>query len=480
MVASEAAPFAKVGGLGDFSSALTRYLSKAGHDVRLFLPAYGSIDWSDKEVGEVDFLRDLPIEMGDQTRRFTGLFTYLSGASAQIYLIDSPELYHRSGVYTDDSDEVVRFAFLSRAAIECCQRMGWAPHVFHCNDWHTSLLPVYLRSAFDWDGLFSSSRAMLTIHNIGYQGVFGAGAIPEIGLEASDRLFPREDLENDRINLLKTGILRSDLITTVSPTHAREIQTEAYGMGLDRLLRHRADRLVGILNGVDYEEWDPAHDRLLPKVYSRDDLRGKAQNKRLLLKEVSLPFTARTPLIGMVSRLVQQKGVDLMPEVLPRILQERNCRLLILGSGEDRYEKFFFGLQRQFPDKVFFYRGYHNELAHRIEAASDIYLMPSMYEPCGLNQMYSLRYGAVPVVRKTGGLADSVEPFDAATKQGTGFLFSTFTPPDFHAALAEALDTYAKPRLWRRLVRNGMSRDFSWERQVEKYVEVYRRLIQNG
>jgi len=477
MVASEAAPFAKVGGLGDFSAALTRYLGLAGHDIRLFMPAYSSIDWTDHEVGPVEFLQDVPLDLGEKVLRFSGLFSYLPGTSVQVYFIDCPELYDRPSVYTSAADEVVRFAFLSRATIECCQRMGFSPDVFHCNDWHTSLLPVYLRSTYLWDDLFAPSRSLLTIHNIGYQGEFGADSLAEIGLASVDFLFGRETLQAGRINLLETGIMQADLVTTVSPTHAKEIQTPGYGMGLDGLLRRRADHLVGILNGVDYQEWDPGHDKLLPYSYTRDNLSGKALNKRSLLKEVSLPSTPRTPLIGMITRLVQQKGIDLMPKVLPGLLARRSCRLVVLGSGEEQYEAFFFRLQERFPDKVFFYRGYNNELAHRIEAASDIYLMPSMYEPCGLNQMYSLRYGAVPVVRQTGGLADAVEPFDAATREGTGFLFGPFTPAGLRRALEEALDTYAKPRTWRRLVHNGMSQNFSWQQQVEKYVDLYRGLI---
>lgn len=476
MVAAEAAPFAKVGGLGDFSSALTRYLSSAGVDVRLFLPAYGTIDWTGHEIGEVDYLQGIPLELGGHLFEFSVLFSYLPGTKVQIYLIHCPELYDRGAVYTNDPDEALRFAFLCRATIESCQRMGWSPEVFHCNDWHTSLLPVYLRSTYGWDSLFGPSRTMLTIHNIGYQGVFGADVIGEVGLKAAALMFPLDDLEADRVNLLKTGILHADMITTVSPTHAREIQTPEYGMGLDGLLHQRADRVVGILNGVDYQEWDPEHDELLPRNYSIDDLRGKALNKRLLIKEVSLPYLARTPLLGMVSRLVQQKGIDLLPDVLPGLLEQWQFQLVVLGSGESRYEEFFHRFAEAFPDRVFFYRGYNNELAHRIEAASDIYLMPSLYEPCGLNQMYSLRYGAVPVVRNTGGLADAVQSFDAKSRQGTGFLFDRYDPREFRSTLVEALDTYPDRRLWRRLVRNGMTQDFSWERQVGKYLDLYRQL----
>lgn len=472
-MAAEAAPFAKVGGLGDFSSALTRYLTLAGHDVRLFVPAHGSIDWTDLEIGSVEYLQDVSLRLGHRTFRFNGLYANLPGTDVQVYCIDCPELFGRSSVYTDGPDEALRFAFLSRAAIECCQRMGFSPQVFHCNDWHTSLLPVYLKSLYRWDELFADSRTVLTIHNIGYQGIFGAGVLKDVGLDSEAEMFSRRDLESDRVNLLRTGIQHADAVTTVSPTHAQEIQTEALGMGLDGLLRRRSDRLFGILNGVDYAEWDPTSDRLLPYRYDKDDLRGKVHNKRSLLKQVSLPATPRTPVVGMISRLVEQKGIDLLPDALEELLQDRLFRLIVLGSGESRYEMLFLGLQEAFPKQVFFSRGYNNELAHRIEAASDIYLMPSLYEPCGLNQMYSLRYGAVPVVRRTGGLADAVRAFDPRTKEGTGFLFKPYTPAALKSALEQAMDTYAKPRLWRRLVSNGMSQDFSWERQVEEYVDLY-------
>lgn len=477
MLASEAAPFAKVGGLGDFSAALTRYLGMDGHEVRLFMPAYSAIDWAGHEVGPVEFLRDVPLEMGGRSLQFTGLYSNLPGTSVQVYFIDCPDLYDRPTVYSSGIDEAVRFAFFTQATLECCQRMGWSPQVFHCNDWHASLLPIYLRSTYGWDELFAHSRSLLTIHNIGYQGVFSADTLDAIGLRAARAMFGPRSLAAGEINMLEAGILHADVVTTVSPTHAKEIQTPVYGMGLDSLLRRRADRLVGILNGVDYEEWDPSHDQLLPYTYTRDDLRGKAHNKRALLKDASLPYASRTPLIGMVTRLVEQKGIDLLPEVLPEVLSRHDCRLIVLGSGEERYEEFFWDLQEQFPAKVFFYRGYSNELAHRIEAAGDIFLMPSMYEPCGLNQMYSLRYGTVPVVRRTGGLADAVEPFDPASRQGTGFLFGPFTSTDLRVALEEALHVYAKPRLWRRLVRNGMSRDFSWRNQVGRYVDLYRELV---
>ena len=477
MVAAEVAPFAKTGGLGDFTSALCRYLALAGHDVRLFFPAYGSIDGERYGIGKVDFLDSIPVFMEERRFEFDGLYTTLPGSDLQIYLIDCPELYDGPTIYSNRVDEPVRFAFLCKAAIESCQRMGWSPQIFHCNDWHTALLPVFLRTAYRWDELVSQARSLLTIHNIGYQGVFGASTLHAIGLEEASAMFSREDLERDRVNFLKTGIIHSDALTTVSPNHAREIQTEAFGMGLDDLMRQRSARLTGILNGVDDEEWDPSSDPLIPFQYSKDDIRGKARNKRRLLKEIGLPFRAGTPLMGMVSRLVQQKGIDLFPEVLPSVLERYQVQFVVLGSGEERYREFFQWLCDRYPDQMFFYHGYNNELAHQIEAASDIYLMPSLYEPCGLNQMYSLRYGAVPIVRRTGGLADSVQPWNPETREGTGFVFEHFVPEGLRWSIEQALDLFQNRRQWRRLVRNGMSCDFSWQRQVGEYVELYQNLL---
>lgn len=475
-MAAEVAPFAKTGGLGDFAAALCRALNLAGHDARLFFPAYGRIDRSRFDIGRVDFLHQVPVPIAGRTIEFDGLYAPVADTDAQLYLIDSPELFGGRDIYTGGAADALRFAFLTRAAIECCQRMGWSPDVFHANDWHTALLPVYLRTGYGWDELVSGARTVLTIHNIGYQGIFGARTLEAVGLSEAASWFPREDLERDRINFLKTGCLHADLLTTVSPNHAREIQTDAFGMGLDGLMRQRSDRLIGILNGVDYSEWDPASDPHIPFHYSVDDLRGKSSNKRRLLKDTGLPFQAGVPLMGTVSRLVHQKGIDLYTEALPYLLGRHRVQLVALGSGETRYESFFGQLQKQFPRQVFFYRGYNNELAHRIEAASDIYLMPSLYEPCGLNQMYSLRYGAVPIVRRTGGLADSVRPWSSRTGEGTGFVFDHYTPHGLVWAVEQALGLYPDRRLWLQIVRNGMRSDFSWERQVGRYVQLYRAL----
>ncbi len=475
LVASEVAPFAKTGGLADVAAALPRYLHAAGHDVRVFLPRYAKSELDPAETHPVDFMSDVHLAMGRLQFQYSVVTTRLPGSDLRVYAVDCPPLYGRAGIYGEEDDHL-RFAFLTRAAIESCQRMGWSPHVFHCNDWHTALLPLYLKTVYGWDSMFRDSRTLLTIHNIAYQGVFARSVLRDLSLDGDAQRFYASDLEAGIVNFLKTGVLHADLLSTVSPTYAREIQSGELGMGLQGLLAQRTRSLIGILNGVDYAEWDPASDPRLPAHYGVDDLAGKEENKRRLLAELELAPADRAPLMGVISRLTAQKGFELLYEALPRALAERDTRLIALGSGATDYEGFFTQLQTKFPGKVCYYRGFSEDLAHRIEAASDIFLMPSRFEPCGLNQMYSLRYGTVPIVHRTGGLADSVQQWHWETQTGTGFLFEHFDRQGLAWALESALATYENPEAWAKLVRNGMTQDFSWEKQGAQYVEVYRRL----
>ncbi len=475
-VSSEVAPLAKTGGLADVSAALPRFLHAGGQDVRVFMPLHGTIDTSGLELHAVDFLRDIPVRFGSRTYTFSGFTTRLPGSDLALYLIHCPELYGRPTLYTQDPDEHLRFGMLSRAVFHCCQHMGWAPDVFHCNDWHAALVPLYLKTVYAWDRLFGPSRTLLTIHNIGYQGVFGAGVAAELGFAGNERLLHQEDLAADKLNFLKSGILYADALTTVSPTYAAEIQTAAYGMGLDPLLRARRASLFGILNGVDYDEWSPERDPYIPVRFSADSLPNKGRNKKQLLGQLDLDYRPGVPVIGIVSRLTHQKGFDLLFDVIPAFLAAHDVRLAVLGNGESKYETFFAELQRGFPGRVCYYRGYSNELAHLIEAGSDMFLMPSRYEPCGLNQMFSLRYGTVPIVRRTGGLADSVDQVDPATGEGTGVVFEHFTTDGLRWALGFAMELWRDRATWRRVMRNGMARDFSWNVQGAKYVALYRRL----
>lgn len=476
-VSSEVAPFAKTGGLADVVGALPAYLGSQGHDVRVFMPLYSAIDSTQFDFTPVDFLRDLSLQLGSHHFDFSVFVTKLPDSEVDLYCINCPALYHRPGVYTGEWDEHLRFALLSMATIECCQRMGWGPDVFHCNDWHTALVPLYLKTLYKWDQLFSRSRTVLTIHNIAYQGMFPADVIGNLELSPYRHLFFQEDLEAGAVNFLKTGLLYADVITTVSRTYAQEIQTDAFGMGLQGLLRQRSASVLGIVNGVDYSLWNPASDPHLPRNYSIEDVaEGKAENQRHLLTEMGLSYHPRVPVLGVVSRLTAQKGFDLMFEPLPEALRYLDLRVVILGTGEARYQDHFHWLQSAFPQKVSYYRGYSEKLAHLIEAGSDIFLMPSRFEPCGLNQMYSLRYGTVPIVRKTGGLADTVQLFDPGSGRGTGFVFEHFDSTGFAWALKTALTTYRSEEQWATVRRNGMQQDFSWQKQGAVYEQLYEQL----
>ncbi len=479
MIASEAAPLSKTGGLADVAAALTKYLHGTGHAVRLFTPFYSSIDRSRIGARAIGSLQNVPLEFGPHRYRYSVFEARLPGTEVPVYLVECPILYARSAIYTTDVDEHLRFIALTRAALECCQHMGWSPQIVHCNDWHTAFAPLYLKSVYGWDQLFAETRSVLTIHNIGYQGIFGAGSAGDVGLGTKTHLLHQDDLRAGRVNSLRHGILYADHITTVSPTHAQEICTDQYGMGMQDDLRARRKSLTGILNGVDYEEWDPLNDRYLPIRFDSRHLQEKARLKQALIERLNLTLSPEVPILGMVSRLATQKGLDLAFDSLPEVLAWREMGFVALGSGEARYEHFLEQLQREFPGRVFFYRGYNDELAHWIEGACDMFLMPSLYEPCGLNQMYSLRYGTVPIVRRTGGLADSVEMYSPSTGRGTGIVFEDFNSEALEWALNTALDLYAQPEQWQRMVLNGMSRDFSWQKQGALYVELYEKVLRS-
>jgi starch synthase len=476
-IAAEMAPLAKAGGLADVSGALVKYLHAAGHDIRLFMPAYSSIDRAGLDLHPVEFLQDLGVHIGAELCRFSVLTALMPGTTARVYLIDCPQFYARPGIYSAAPDEYRRFLLLTHAAFMSCQKMGFAPQILHCNDWHTAMGPLWLRTIYRWDRLFEHTRSVFTIHNIGYQGVVSAAAANEMLPGADKSALHQDELRLGRINPLRHALLYADLVTTVSPTYAREIQTAEFGMGVEDTLRARHGAVVGILNGVDYDEWDPRHDRYMPLHYGANQLGIKAQLKAQLLARLNLADAERRPLVGMVSRMAVQKGFDLLFDALPALLSERDLNMVVLGSGEPQYEDFFAGLQQRLAGRLHFHRGYSDELAHWIEAASDMFLMPSRYEPCGLNQLYSLRYGTVPIVRRTGGLADSVQHFDAASGSGTGIVFNNYDSSAVRWALDTALDLYQNRGAWRRLVQNGMAQDFSWHRQARLYIAEYERLL---
>jgi starch synthase len=464
------APYAKTGGLADVMGALPAHLARVGHDVRVVMPLYDSVD---TKKATFEAVGDFGVPLG--THRYTAK-VFRVGTAPTVYFVHCPELYARGRLYTNDPDEHRRFLTLCYVALFLCQRFDFAPDVVHAHDWQAALLPMLLKTLFAKDPRFARTRTLLTIHNLMYQGSFPVAAGPDTNLDAYTQLFHQERLDAGRINFLVQGVLYADGISTVSPTYAREIQTPALGGGIDDLLRKRSSTVVGILNGVDYGEWSPEADRFIPNRYSASDLSGKEANKQHLLAALGLPYVRDVPVLGIVSRLVEQKGFSLLAATMPDLLRRHGFQLVVLGSGEPALEGMFSQLQRAFPRQVSFYNGFKNDLAHLIEAGADMFVMPSVYEPCGLNQLYSMRYGTVPIVHKTGGLADTVQNWNPTTGRGTGFAFEHHDAAGLRWGVQAALAAYRNPDHWRRLVQNGMAADFSWETQGKLYELVYNRL----
>jgi starch synthase len=468
MVSSEAAPFAKTGGLADVVGALPAALRKLGDDVAVVIPRYGSI--SLKTAHRVyDYLPvHLPAARLDAS-------VYQAAADYPVYLVDCPPLFDRKGYYgeggLDYPDNHIRFAVFCRAALAVA-RSVFRTDIFHCHDWQSGLVPAFLRTVFATDPSFLGCKTLFTIHNLGYQGLFPRTALADVGLDGA--VYRPDGMEFfGRASYIKGGIAYADALNTVSPTYAREIQTPEYGFGLDGALRARSSVLHGILNGVDYSDWSPQTDPFIPAHYSEGDLGGKLVCKEHLVREFGLPAAAMArPLLGIVSRLTRQKGADLLADAASGILAE-DVYLVALGSGEPEYEAFFRKLADDYPGRVAVHIGFDNGLAHRIEAGADIFLMPSHYEPCGLNQIYSLRYGTVPVVRATGGLDDTID-------EGTGFKFAEYSGWALLGAVQAAVRAFADRESWRQIMRRGMAKDFSWSGPAAAYSALYRTLAGKG
>ncbi|HEY7335704.1 MAG TPA: glycogen synthase GlgA [Bryobacteraceae bacterium] len=464
MVASEAAPFAKTGGLADVLGALPPALAKLGNEVAVVIPRYRGFV--------------LPrARIWDGLAVHAGPHSYLAGIDEVVrqgvrYLfVDIPSLFDRSGLYYnsqgDYPDNHIRFAALSQAALGIARHI-FRPDIFHAHDWQTSLLPLYLRENFGGDPTFFQTRVVLTVHNLGYQGLFPPTALTDLSLDRA--LFNSAGFEfHGSVSFLKAGIVWADALTTVSPTYAREIQTPEFGFGLDILLRSSAPKLTGILNGADYSEWSPVSDWRLAARYSAADLSNKRACKMALLKEMGLQADPDPPVLGIISRLAHQKGTELVTEIAPWLVRH-DVRLVVLGTGEAALETEFRGLASAYPEKIAVRIGYDDTLAHRLEAGADMFLMPSRYEPCGLNQMYSLRYGTVPIVRVTGGLADTVD-------EDTGFLFRDYSAEALAKAVGDALEAYQDRDAWAGRMRLGMSKDFSWETSARAYHRLYEDIL---
>jgi starch synthase len=476
----EVAPFAKTGGLADVAGSLPKTLKAVGCDIRLAMPYYRTAKKGNLKARRL--FQDVEISLFGETLR-DDIFSSKAGGGIPLYLINKDEYFDREYLYGtskgDYFDNAERFVYFCRMALLLCKRLDFQPHVVHCNDWQTALIPVYLRTIYRGDPFFSGTCSLLTIHNLAYQGIFDEEKLEATGL-------PREVYHPGameywgKINLLKAGIVFSDIINTVSHTYSREIQTPEFGYGLDGVLRDRSDHLYGILNGADYGEWNPKTDPLIAANYDETDLSGKAKCKEELLAELNLPGSLNElPLLAVISRLADQKGVDLLAESIEDLM-EMDLGIVLLGSGDERYQQLFGRIAKKYPKKAGIKIAYDNTLAHKIEAGADIFLMPSKYEPCGLNQMYSLKYGTVPLVRATGGLADTVQDYNPTTGGGTGFTFRGYHSGDFVDTVREALVVYRDRERWKRLVIRGMRADFSWERAAGEYVNLYEKALASG
>ncbi len=467
-VASEGLPFSKTGGLADVVEALPKALVAAGHEVGVVLPRYRNTKASTVIVPS------LTIPMGDHLR-FAAVADGTQVSGVRYFFVDDPEFFDRDQMYgvqgKDYPDNAERFAEFSKAAIEIAKQV-WHPEVIHCHDWQAALVPVLLRTVYATDPVMRAVPVVFTIHNMGYHGLFPREILGRLGLP--DSLFHLDGMEfYGKVNFLKGALVYADYLTTVSRKYAQEIQTAEYGHGLDGVVRHRADHLRGILNGVDYSAWSPEVDPFAASRYSVKDLSGKRVCKKDLLENFKLPAdNLSRPLIGIVSRFADQKGFDLIAQISGELMMEE-LTLVALGAGEPKHEHLFRELAARFPQKVGVKIAYDNTLAHKIEAGSDMFLMPSRYEPCGLNQIYSLRYGTVPIVRATGGLDDTIEPYDPRTGRGTGFKFQAYEGQALLGCIRQALKVYKDEKAWRKLQVNGMAKDFSWDASAGEYARLY-------
>jgi len=463
---SELAPHAQVGGLADVARWLPAKLAAAGDDVRVFVPHYDVFDPGRVPVVPADDLGVIPIgDLGSVTVSTLG---EPGTGRPTVYLIGAPEWFRRGRIYDPGPDEHLRFIALSRAVPAVCERLGWMPELVHANDWHTALLPLLMRASGEpWESL----PTVLTIHNLAYQGWFPAADVERIGLGPFADDLPSFDLEGGGVNSLRVGIRTASLVTTVSPTYAEEIRGPQRGFGLEADLAARGDRLIGILNGIG-DDWDPATDPWISHRFSEPA--GKAPNTAALRDRFELEHRADVPVMGIVSRLDRQKGFELLRTTLPPLFDRRRAQLAVVGTGDPTFEAMFSGFAERHPGWAAYHRGFDTALAHLVEAGSNVFLMPSEFEPCGLNQMYSMRYGTVPIVNHTGGLADTVEAWDPAAGTGTGFVFEEFTKEAFLAQVRAALDTFRDRAAWRTLMANGMGKDFSWEARAAEYRTAYR------
>ncbi len=475
-LSAEVVPFAKTGGLADVAGSLPKALYTLGHDVRLCMPRYGRVERS--RFGLEELVPPFDVPMDHRTEQ-AAIWQASIGPGVPVYMVENAHYYDRDGIYMYP-DDAERFVFFCRAALEMLRQpeLDWQPDIIHCNDWHTAIVPNWLRTVYKDDPFFARTATVYTIHNLAYQGVFGHRVLEIAGLDEFGFLYHPEMADMaEVVDLMARGIYFADVINTVSERYAQEILTPEYGERLDPLLRDRRDRLFGILNGIDHEGMNPATDPHLAVTFDAQHLEARAANKAALQSEAGLPVCATTPLVGMISRLSDQKGFDLLSQIIDPLLQHVDLQLVLLGTGEQRYHEMLGALAQRYPKQVAAFLTFNASLAQRIYGGSDMFLMPSRFEPCGLGQMIAMRYGSVPVVRATGGLADTVQDFCPRSGQGNGFTFAAYDAMALFAVLVRATETYKHEPVWRQLMLRGMAEDFSWARSAARYVELYRRAL---
>ncbi|CAN5539557.1 glycogen synthase [soil metagenome] len=480
-VTSEVFPYSKTGGLADVSNSLPQALNSLHNEVRIVSPKYGQLDERRLQIHEIKRLKDLSINANNKETKFSIKSSFIHGKNtkAQIYLLESQDYFKNKGIYQNaktkkdfpNNDE--RYIFFCKAVLEILEILQWKPDVIHCNDWQTGLIPAYIKTVYKDHPFIKNIKTVFTIHNLSYQGNFSPESFAKTGLPES--IYSDNGAKHgDKFSFLKAGLAYADKITTVSEKYAEEIRTKEFSFGMESVLAKRKKDVSGILNGIDYTIWNPNFDKVIDYRYTSQEIPLKYENKRELLNRFKIEYNEDIPLLGVVSRLVDQKGFDLIVEIMPELMKE-NIQLIILGTGEEKYHEFLRKAEKKYKGKLAVQIGFDEDMAHRIEAGADMFLMPSKFEPCGLNQMYSLRYGTVPIVRNTGGLADTVT--DYKKPGGNGFLFNKYDAKEFLQTIKTALKVYEDKDKWYKILRAGMTLDFSWNVSAKKYTALYKKLV---
>ncbi len=483
-LSSEVAPFAKTGGLADVSISLPKGLKELGHEVRIMMPKYKVVNDRKYILRDVIRLKDIPITVGDSVKKICVKSAFTPDpVKIQTYFIDYRPYFGREGLYSapktnkDFPDNDERYILFAKGVLETLKLLFWQPDIIHCNDWQTGLIPFFLKTLYKDDEFFKKTSTVFTIHNVGYQGNFPPESFTKTNVDKS--LFHSDGMTEyyGKFSFMKTGIYYSDYITTVSEKYAEEVQqSKEYGFGFEGIFKDRSDVFSGIINGVDYSTWNPETDENISSNYTAADLSGKLENKKVLAKKYNFAFDDATPIIGVITRLADQKGLDLLEKIIDDLIK-LNAQFVVLGTGDKKYHTLLTKINKKHPNKFGVKLTFDEALAHLIEAGSDMFLMPSRYEPCGLNQLYSLKYGTVPIVRKTGGLADTIEEFNPETGKGNGFVFEKYDDKELLKTIKRAIEIFGNQKIWKKIIKNGMKQDFSWKASAKKYSKIYEKVL---